>query len=945
MAMEAEAVRRSIGEGIEVKEETIAKIPFRRTLILGLGGTGVDAALRLKKEFQEHFGKVPPIVQIRCFDTNPDSRTSFLLDKNGDRVELTDEEYVLLEVDDPIDALETSKAIQDWAPIDKMDIPEIVVAKSAVQRRTSGRLAFYVNAEEIYSLIKEAIKKVKDMKVKDLVAIDPRFTLSEDERVNIYIVCSLAGGTGSGIMLDVAHFCRDILSMRDRRVSGLFLLPGIFEPRAGTHLIRGNTYAAAKELDYWLNIHQEEESITYGEAHKVRWGGGRKDPIFNHIYIIDNENLKGDTLNDEEMLKEFLGRALFLSATFLPSTGKAQDLLDTIASQPTMKLAWNGKYPSYLGLGLARLRLPTKEIIELKVNEATLSLIKTLLSPEEMDLREKADQFLKSRRLTRESILADLLPPEIPVVKLSEPYKEVDPKRAIEEWKEKEIRRLEAGYTKAAEENRRTKLEGVKQELAKALEDALNQQHAIDHATTFCNLLLSSLRVSRSAFEGKRASAEAARGTLSYPTEELERSARVVFGRRRQLRNVRDLYLAALKKEGLLIREIAGLREAERLLTELIDQIEGFHSKVTGEKGLRVALEGIAREIEMDLPKKSIEKSEDVFSWNLGEEYLKDEIEKIEAGATIAVLLQKENLLDWLGLDIDGIKRKFNQFLRPKFEELKGISIGQAIAAFKDRKILQEDLRNFVGKAIPMWNHKKHPDRKTESFIIFAIPYGEKRGSLEEAFGRAGVRIPAKEIQYAVTGDRFQWYALLCEASVPLYALKGMPDFKRAYEASEGIDTTFHLHKDWVGPEALPDLFPERPEEEVEEMMMYWAVAFADPPFSIDGERFLWADGAENYYIHVFEEEAVEKGIKEVKLAKGRMKAFEELKKNEKLYQGLKQAIDRVILEKGAAMVAQQLEEYRARLEERAKRIIDPKLKGFIGEELRLIKKFAENIW
>ena len=51
-------------------------VVFRPTVVIGLGGTGYNALLKLKQRFIDAYGSVPPIIRFLSFDTTENSENS-----------------------------------------------------------------------------------------------------------------------------------------------------------------------------------------------------------------------------------------------------------------------------------------------------------------------------------------------------------------------------------------------------------------------------------------------------------------------------------------------------------------------------------------------------------------------------------------------------------------------------------------------------------------------------------------------------------------------------------------------------------------------------------------------------------------------------------------------------------------------------------------------------
>lgn len=171
------------------------------SLIIGLGGTGVQVVTYVKKELFELTARssLPPGVAIFALDT--ERTPQFKVDGWGYPIVLRDEEYVCIggSVDD--DAHGVAAGYQPylgkWWNV-QMDSNDNLPSDwanlnlSAKQNRQFGRLGLFKNLSSVLWSINNAILAVK------------RGAVGANE-LYVHIVGSFVGGTGSGIFVDIAH--------------------------------------------------------------------------------------------------------------------------------------------------------------------------------------------------------------------------------------------------------------------------------------------------------------------------------------------------------------------------------------------------------------------------------------------------------------------------------------------------------------------------------------------------------------------------------------------------------------------------------------------------------------------------------------------------------------------------------------------------------------------
>lgn len=108
----------------------------------------------------------------------------------------------------------------------------------AGQWRLLGRIGLFTRCGDIYARLQEAYKHVRD-------------ATPQHKKVRAYVVCSLGGGTGSGMFWDVAHLLR--LIDANCIITGSFLLADAFRGADTVGRLEPNVYAALKEITVYKN--------------------------------------------------------------------------------------------------------------------------------------------------------------------------------------------------------------------------------------------------------------------------------------------------------------------------------------------------------------------------------------------------------------------------------------------------------------------------------------------------------------------------------------------------------------------------------------------------------------------------------------------------------------------------------------------------------------------
>ena len=133
-------------------------VVFRPTVVIGLGGTGYGALLKLKKRFVDAYGSVPPIIRFLSIDTTENAEAS----QDGLQTRLDHHEKYVLQVGSPVNLLNGSNPhIDEWWP---SEIPTQSIIAGAGQVRARGRLALFARAGEIVGRLKQAVNDVRNIR-------------------------------------------------------------------------------------------------------------------------------------------------------------------------------------------------------------------------------------------------------------------------------------------------------------------------------------------------------------------------------------------------------------------------------------------------------------------------------------------------------------------------------------------------------------------------------------------------------------------------------------------------------------------------------------------------------------------------------------------------------------------------------------------------------------
>ncbi len=339
----------------------------RRTLVIGLGGTGCRSLRFAKERLQEHGAlsesndRSKNAVRFVPIDLDETSRTS----KGGARI---DEEFVqpmgtlVTQKIRHIDRPENSK-YWAWYPDKAREVIKLRQAQvGAGQWRPLGRMAYCENQNLIETAIRDALRELESL----------RFRGEQD--IDVILVASLAGGTGSGTLLDVSYFLQSTSLGSSYLPSAAFLLlPSIFLASDVGHRADANSYAALKELACFYS-QQKDFDIHYPlRTNSFHAPAGTVIP-YSNIFLFDSQ-LPNRTLASPQECFEYIGNMIFLRMV-TEVTSQARSVFSNEAYPPRdtdggTTLRENGfLFSSCSG---ALFILPTEDDVKSMLSEAVLA--------------------------------------------------------------------------------------------------------------------------------------------------------------------------------------------------------------------------------------------------------------------------------------------------------------------------------------------------------------------------------------------------------------------------------------------------------------------------------------------------------------------------------------------------------------------------------------------
>ncbi|WP_107669107.1 tubulin-like doman-containing protein [Cyanothece sp. BG0011] len=354
---------------------------IKRTICIGLGGTGRDVLMRIRRFIIDKYGRLDqlPVISFVQIDTDKDSFNSSGLSTgntyHGEEILFRDAEKVITTmtsqaVDNLLHELEHPPLFESaYSHIESWFDPRLKSHTTAIEDgahgiRPVGRLAFFHN----YMAVKNAINSA-ETRTMGHEAFLLKNGLNVQPGLDIFIVGSLCGGTGSGLFLDVAYTVRNLYQKNSQIFGYLVISPSLF---GDTPIMNANTYAALKELNYYTSQNTVFQAC-YSQQYQVNIRESR--PPFDYTYLVSNQTSGDYKINQKGKLCNVIAYKIFLEFSSELSSklqGQRNNFKDPMLRTDDHPF---GMCQQYLTFGLSAIYFTRDRLVQIALNRLTLKLI------------------------------------------------------------------------------------------------------------------------------------------------------------------------------------------------------------------------------------------------------------------------------------------------------------------------------------------------------------------------------------------------------------------------------------------------------------------------------------------------------------------------------------------------------------------------------------------
>lgn len=908
-------------------------VVFRPTVIIGLGGTGHGAILKLKKRFINTYGSVPPIVRFLSIDTTENvDHTETANDGRSVSLEPNSERHVISVANPGSYVNGTYDYIDEWWPT---NIPIQAINAGAGQVRARGRLALFAKSRAIFAAVSKAIDDVKQIKnAKQMYKEE--FRVSDRGGVEVYIVSSLAGGTGSGTFLDLAFITRSFLDSLSN-ITGVLVLPRVFKDLAGVALVKPNAYGALKEIERFFKMEAKDAfSINYG-THEI----DVTRPPFDLLYLMDSVNEMGNVVKEARDLLELIADGLYIQIGSQIGVD-ADNTVDNIKTHLAVAGRIRGRSASYCSFGVASLALPVREYETMKIHDARKLLSDALLNGviADEELEDEVVRFLTDQKL-REDDANDVID------SLSEregggslrfpmPLGQLKYDRTaaatIKGLQETHISKVERLISQGIEANYRKLIEASTSAFDQWWEQAINRPNGLNYAQRFADKLLAKLEWYQRMMEGEAKEERDRLKSINFTTyeEQVREAGNAFLSRANRVRTACENYKGMVDRQVDIQLQATRREKATELYSTLRTHLE--ESVIVRSAQIRVSLESTLKAFErLYLDKTTNRGGESPFEHVVRFSAEDNRPELSGEDFLQWYRLKYGSLALWADMRDENVQNQIMEYVDERYLPLAGRSIDEILRSSGTANTTQ-DLRQLNGLAVPLWRYdeSKIGNRSViDEFYYYGVENADSTVLADpEIQGNVPRGTTAPGFVSTLDSQRITLFKV--KIGVPLFALNGIDEMERAYNDPDKTVSN-HLHRDW---ESFPNVIPRAGDGDA---LRWFALAQAPEPFDLITRRGEW------YYIRSEQAKRVDNG--ELKLGQGRLNAFQAFEKNRELIKEVEDKVDTLTRTKGHEEISRILKEHSDRLQKQVVGgKIDDSIKEQVEGELQSIEDYLQRL-
>ncbi|MEX2112321.1 MAG: tubulin-like doman-containing protein, partial [Pirellulales bacterium] len=283
---------------------------LRPTLFVAVGGTGAQTLRQLRRQLHDRLGSSASLPSMQMLAIDTDLRSLYQATQGDCETSLTDHETMALPLRSAREYTSMpSRKLQSLSRRWLYNIPRSLQTEG---RRPLGRLAFVDHAEPLFARLRSALSAISSAEAMSATAQATAATFASNVP-RVFVVASISGGTGGGMVVDLAYALRTMLAELGFDDDGLcgILIHGTDRNPTAADLAIANAYATLSEMYHYAGPRGYPGDDACGLPPFAPDAG-----VFPHAYLAH----LGDNLNEQDFDRgtDALASYLYLNA-FTPA--------------------------------------------------------------------------------------------------------------------------------------------------------------------------------------------------------------------------------------------------------------------------------------------------------------------------------------------------------------------------------------------------------------------------------------------------------------------------------------------------------------------------------------------------------------------------------------------------------------------------------------------------
>lgn len=834
---------------------------LKRSLFIGLGGTGASALLQTKKRFLDTYGEIPPMIGFLSIDTDFNTQTKSIdrdivvegqKDQSQD-VKFDNSELIYTNVNGATQAYEQQKeSLFDWMPEENEHVLRNM-ANGAGQVRSNGRFALHFNYNQIIESVQNKINQLLNININDNPTFEPK-----GNSIEINFVFSVGGGTGSGTYIDIAYLVKEAIGTANNTTSIAFIvMPDVFNAmQNGPSMmnVRPNGFGAMKDLDFLMQNNINNLGLELKYQNKTI---PIKSPPFDVVFTVNNKNTVGETISDIGDIAEQIGLAMFTGASELSANiNSAYDNIMSVLSGGVLdivnKKAWAG------GMGVSELFYDGNTMGNIYARRAISSMIVNLTTASN-DSQRLADQFIDNPDISiRENNGIDNLIDSLLSAQPKVQFPYLDDLQDLNNKISGYLDNLKNSSQSEIQTNYDLRYSKVVKGLKLEVNKIVNNDSGVANCKEFLEELGRQVGVFNLEMQSEENDLQNQLSNLDLQIKEDINYLSTTGGfgsifKRGEISNTKRSTSDNVNQKAYLINEILRRQFAQKFLNGLEVEIDDFKQKVN----VLVTRLGIVKTSSLNkaagfqnhLNEKSKTFVIDLHKEDINSIYVhKNDCVIIDF---IASLSSNNKLYDFYSTGEEVIEDYFWNYAKQlkKAIDYKNKNIDDVLRGLNDDR-RKELAKQLISKSNALWsNNLKGYVVGNEIHDDFVIGVPSENSIFKESFKTL---LNAQNISFVNTGIKNRVVCYRMEVAVPIYAVNDMEGYEKDYNNSR---INHHIDENWLFRMKRENfsIWPEKKEDHSLEAwvlgFVYNFIKFDDGMYKLYSEEK--GDALDDYWTHL----------------------------------------------------------------------------------------------